>query len=273
MQGNVIAILDNAGKVVVKYSYNAWGNHTITAGADHLPLPNANPFRYRSYYYDTETSFYYLKTRYYDPEVGRFINIDSIEYVDPETINGLNLYAYCGNNPVMNTDSDGHFPQVLLGAAIGLFAGLFGQLVSDVLNGGKFSSWQTYVGAGVGGAVAGALATIGGPVASSVVGSLVADLTTYGLNLLTGQETRTSQEFLWETVENVALSAIFAYGGELISKGSSKVGPQLLKPIFKETRKTTMSVFLKEIMSESFIEGVDSILSYFWLKTKNILLG
>ena len=68
-----------------------------------------NPFRYRSYYYDTETELYYLQTRYYDPELGRFISQDSIEYADPETINGLNLYAYCGNNPVMNVDPTGTF--------------------------------------------------------------------------------------------------------------------------------------------------------------------
>ena len=61
----------------------------------------------RGYYFDTETKLYFLKTRYYDPEVGRFMTIDGIEYLDPETINGLNLYAYCGNNPVMNVDTNG----------------------------------------------------------------------------------------------------------------------------------------------------------------------
>ena len=66
-----------------------------------------NPFRYRSYYYDTETGLYFLQTRYYDPEIGRFITIDDISYLAPDTINGLNLYAYCGNNPVMRTDSQG----------------------------------------------------------------------------------------------------------------------------------------------------------------------
>ena len=77
------------------------------ASEDVKALDNLNPFRYRSYYYDTETGLYYLKSRYYDPEVGRFINIDSIEYADPETINGLNLYAYCGNNPIMGYDPEG----------------------------------------------------------------------------------------------------------------------------------------------------------------------
>ena len=74
---------------------------------DATHIGNRNPIRYRGYYYDTETGLYYLKTRYYDPEVGRFISIDDISYLDPDTINGLNLYAYCGNNPVMRVDPNG----------------------------------------------------------------------------------------------------------------------------------------------------------------------
>ena len=66
-----------------------------------------NPFRYRSYYYDFETNLYYLNSRYYDPQIGRFINADNISNVDKSTFNGLNLYAYCVNNPVMLTDSQG----------------------------------------------------------------------------------------------------------------------------------------------------------------------
>ena len=81
--------------------------------SDHVV--NLNPIRYRGYYYDEETSLYYLKSRYYDPELGRFITIDDISYIDSETINGLNLYAYCGNNPVMRLDENGNFWKWLLG--------------------------------------------------------------------------------------------------------------------------------------------------------------
>ena len=94
---------------MVKYKYDAWGDQEIELlDPKYEELAKANPFRYRSYYYDEETGLYYLKSRYYDPEVGRFITIDDISYLDPETINGLNLYAYCGNNPVMNVDPNGH---------------------------------------------------------------------------------------------------------------------------------------------------------------------
>ena len=125
-QGDIIAILDSAGAVVVKYVYDAWGNHDVHllkqvyASEQSTHIGYLNPFRYRGYYYDTETKLYYLKTRYYDPVVGRFITIDDLSYIDPEHINGLNLYAYCGNNPVMNVDPTGCFAGLIF-AILGIF--------------------------------------------------------------------------------------------------------------------------------------------------------
>ena len=110
-QQDVIAILDSNGSVVVEYRYDAWGKcQTTVVDSTAAEIATLNPFRYRSYYLDTETDLYFLKTRYYDPEIGRFITIDDISYLDPESINGLNLYAYCGNNPVMMTDENGCAP-------------------------------------------------------------------------------------------------------------------------------------------------------------------
>ncbi len=75
---------------------------------------------YKGYYYDVETGLYYLNSRYYDPEVGRFISADDISYLDPESINRLNLYSYCGNNPIMRVDPSGHtwYDWVIGGAII-----------------------------------------------------------------------------------------------------------------------------------------------------------
>ena len=84
---------------------NAWGKCTIKTNVN--GIATINPFRYRGYYLDDETGLYYLNARYYDPEIGRFISPDGTEYLEPETINGLNLYAYCGNNPVMYMDPAG----------------------------------------------------------------------------------------------------------------------------------------------------------------------
>ncbi len=108
VQGDIVGIVDKSGKNMVKYVYDAWGNHAVEVlDSACAELSQLNPYRYRGYYYDTETGLYFLKTRYYDPEVGRFITIDDLSYIDPETINGLNLYAYCTNNPVMNIDPNG----------------------------------------------------------------------------------------------------------------------------------------------------------------------
>ena len=108
---------------MVKYKYDAWGKcQTTVVDSTATEIASLNPFRYRSYYYDTETKLYFLKTRYYDPEIGRFITIDDIGYLDPESINGLNLYAYCGDNPVMNFDPSGHsFTAILIGLAVSFF--------------------------------------------------------------------------------------------------------------------------------------------------------
>ena len=175
-QGDIISILDNTGNVVVNYTYNAWGEHKVlnpdgteNTAADFIG--NLNPFRYRSYYYDTETGLYYLKTRYYDPETGRFLNADDISYVDPHTVNGLNLYAYCGNNPVMHVDPNGtaFFTSLIIGAII---AGIIGgsiRAISTVVQGGSFSDGLgAFVGGFITGAVIGAAAMLGG---GMVVGS------------------------------------------------------------------------------------------------------
>ena len=108
VQGNIVGLLDKSGREVVQYRYDAWGGiRTEVKDENHALIAELNPFRYRSYYYDRETNLYYLNTRYYDPEVGRFISQDDVGYLDPEHINGLNLFAYCGNNPVMGYDPDG----------------------------------------------------------------------------------------------------------------------------------------------------------------------
>ena len=114
--GDIDRIYDANKNLVAEYKYDAWGNHRVytSGGIDitenmsyNSSVAKLNPFRYRGYYYDAETGLYYLNSRYYDPSIGRFINADDISYIQPTDINGLNLYAYCGNNPVMYTDPDG----------------------------------------------------------------------------------------------------------------------------------------------------------------------
>ena len=121
--------IDSNGNKVVQYWYDAWGNHKVVdsngnaiTNANHIG--NLNPFRYRGYYYDRETGLYFLQTRYYDPEIGRFLNRDSVAYADPQTINGLNLYAYCLNNPIEYVDPSGSFPILAFILGVTAVAGL-----------------------------------------------------------------------------------------------------------------------------------------------------
>ena len=109
-QGDVIAMYDSDGNLCVSYLYDAWGNllssETYTnAGTTARSL---NSLLYRGYYFDSETGFYYLQSRYYDPEVGRFLNADNIGYLgEGSNLTSYNLFAYCGNNPVTGYDPAG----------------------------------------------------------------------------------------------------------------------------------------------------------------------
>ena len=108
LQGDVIGILDSDGNVVISYSYNAWGEIESVSGTLADTVGQKNPLRYRGYYYDGETGFYYLGSRYYDSEVGRFISADDPEILEvQEDLYDKNLYAYCDNNPITRIDEDG----------------------------------------------------------------------------------------------------------------------------------------------------------------------
>ena len=107
LQGDVIGLYDTAGTVVVQYTYDSWGVLLSTTGSLASTLGFLNPFRYRGYIYDEETELYWLRSRYYDPEIGRFLNADG--YVSTGTgLSGYNMFAYCNNNPVMYVDITGN---------------------------------------------------------------------------------------------------------------------------------------------------------------------
>ena len=111
-QGDVKQIVDSNYNVVAYYAYDAWGKLLAVLDGNDNPITDSshfaivNPFRYRGYIYDTETGFYYLQSRYYDPEIGRFINADGYVTTDIEPV-ASNMFAYCNNNPINRYDPSG----------------------------------------------------------------------------------------------------------------------------------------------------------------------
>ena len=117
--GDVIGITDNAGNLIATYTYGAWGEvlavTPATAGnAAQLTIADANPLRYRGYYLDQETGYYYLRNRYYDPRTTRFINVDDYEIYSTFDFGRSKClcdgYLYCLNAPVSYKDPDGDIP-------------------------------------------------------------------------------------------------------------------------------------------------------------------
>lgn len=106
LQGDVVKIINQSGTVYASYVYDAWGNIKSVSGEP--ILRELNPFRYRSYVYDTESGLYYLQSRYYDPFIGRFLNADV--YCDTQSDSPLstNMFAYCENNTVCRIDIYGN---------------------------------------------------------------------------------------------------------------------------------------------------------------------
>ena len=108
VQNDVIGLHDSEGKVVVNYSYDTWGNIVSITGSLKDSVGKKNPYRYRGYRYDEETGLYYLQSRYYNAEWGRFINADC--YIgEMNEILSCNMFVYCSNNPVNAEDTDGKF--------------------------------------------------------------------------------------------------------------------------------------------------------------------
>ncbi len=104
--GDIIGILDSNYNEIVSYEYDSWGALVNITDNSNINLGTINPFRYRSYYYDTETQLYYLNSRYYNPQIGRFINADGIIASNDDYISN-NLFTYVNNNFVNKVDRSG----------------------------------------------------------------------------------------------------------------------------------------------------------------------
>lgn len=185
---NIIGITDINGKIVVKYSYDAWGALKNIEDTSSSGIGKLNPFRFKGYYYDNESSMYYCKTRYYVPQWGRWLSPDSIEYLNPESINKLNLYTYANNNPVIYYDPDGHMAllcALLILGAIGMVANVGSQALTDLAYRNEFK-WENYLVAAGAGFLGGMCYAIPG-VGSIVSAAVTSGLTTAGQLIVSGE--------------------------------------------------------------------------------------
>jgi len=138
LQSDVVAITDTSGNVVGTYTYDAFGNVTAYSGA----IASINPIRYRGYYQDPHTGWYFLNTRYYNPDWRRFINSDAMFVAGDDAINASNMYAYCNGNPVMYADPSG---KLIIAAALWVGFNLIGGNIPFIRNGMDWitdSIWQ-----------------------------------------------------------------------------------------------------------------------------------
>lgn len=194
-QNDILKITDSSGNILVTYDYDSFGNTIKVTDTSGIGLSSKNPYRYRSYRYDTETGYYYLNQRYYDPKVGRFISQDNIGFSDPSNSKGLNLYTYCLNNPVMYSDPSGKFAISILamviigtvvGGALGFGFDVGGQLIN---NGWNFNEvdWgsatnSTIVGAALGFSMAMGVGYLGPVIAGASGASGMAALGAFGVS-------------------------------------------------------------------------------------------
>ncbi len=230
-QNDIIGIYMAGQKEIARYEYDAWGNCVAKYLQDdgtyaiinddysyndttiiNRFIAFKNPFRFRSYYYDFETNLYYLNSRYYDPEIGRFINADDISTLDITQIalNGLNLYAYCLNNPVNEVDDDGNMPWWLK-LLIGLAFIIGGALVTAFTAGTGAVFWSA----------------LGSALLTSVIQTGISTAISAGIGLVVGGITSGSWEGALNGLVNGAIDG-FMWGG-IVSGGSQILGKLIPK--------------------------------------------
>ena len=244
MQGDIIKIYSASGTQVAEYVYDAWGNVISATGT----MANVNPLRYRGYYYDADTGLYYLQSRYYDPVTGRFINADDMSNLGADgELNGYNLYAYSGNNPVMYQDDTGEsfLATVLTALAVQYVSDVITNLITGAEGIDIFlprSSIGTYLATGITALIPG----------NGLTGALVRSFITEGIGVIDGIISGNGEDVnVIDFVKNVASGTVtdLAFGkltGKIDSIISSKT-PKNYSSYAHAARKTNPNLTREQI--------------------------
>ncbi|MBU3114613.1 DNRLRE domain-containing protein [Clostridium lacusfryxellense] len=219
-QRDIIGLFDKSGTEVVNYTYDSWGKLISTTGSLASTVGVKNPYRYRGYYYDNETSLYYLQSRYYNADWGRFVNPDSV-LGNPGQLLSYNLYSYCENNPVNNYDPDGH---ALIGALVGAgFGALLGKAIANYYGLHGWKKTATIAGCLVGGAAIGWYAgAIVAKLANRIMSSVLGSLTLGGACFTSGTQILT--EYGHKSIENIKIGDyVYSENPQTAEKGLKRV--------------------------------------------------
>lgn len=195
LQGDIVAVYNQSGTKLISYTYDAWGSTTtayLNGGGS--TAARFNPFRYRGYYFDSETGFYYLQSRYYNPTWGRFISADESSYLGVgNAILSYNLFAYCANNPIMYVDPTGTFSWGKLAAIAAVTAVIAVSVVATVATFGA--------------------ASVAGTIAITSAITIAAKATEVAV--LQGKKSTQDGDSTVEVIDDM-VNTVFDYGGDII---------------------------------------------------------
>ena len=244
LQGDVVAVYDTNGVKQAGYTYDAYGNILSTCVGP-SGIAADNPIRYRGYYYDSETGFYFLNARYYNPEWRRFISPDDTVYIDPETPNGLNLYCYCNNDPINYADPSGHF-MISTAVAVGFWIGLAVGTIAGATAGGIIAHNIAEDRGAEGWELLGwtALGILGGGLLGGVSGAAIGSSIGYGVGLLWGSAPVAGSQgavALWSGGQGIA--------GQAASTFAAKTGAKLVTDTFAGKTLSIASQFIPKRLS------------------------
>ena len=261
LQGDVTAITNASAQVVVTYYYDAWGRALSGTDTSGVNIGTINPIRYRGYYYDTETGFYFLQSRYYDPEICRFLTIDDPDVLSasPMDLTDKHLFSYCDNNPVLRKDDGGDCWHIIAGAIIGGITSFVPGLVATIKDDEPLS--HAFISMAFGAASGALCAAV--PTAALAIDAAFSAAESITLGVLKHDDAAT---IAVDTLLSVGFSVVTSGKGEVLNKKSTyetiesgvKAVKSAYRPAIRKAAKKQLSKTFKKIgkrVAKNQLEG------------------